>query len=168
MKIFLTPFFQLSVSANEQSINVLYIYYFIYLNVNLNCLCGHKSYNIVSSSLASNNPSKLVRNLNGYIFIQTVRNYISFRRLAIDTSSNCFSCFDLHVVGHVFYPVGGNSLENTREYQRIVYLVLEVAAAATIDHCAGSFGLLWHDFGDRVGQGEYNAFLCHFGSPVTS
>lgn len=59
--------------------------------------------------------SKLVRNPDGDILVQTVRNDVVAGRLPLNAGSNRFSSLDFHLFSDDFYPVLGNGSEDSWE-----------------------------------------------------
>ena len=68
---------------------------------------------------------------------------------------------DFHVLGYLLQVVADDALENAREYQGVVYLVVEVASAACVNECSALDGLVRVNFGVWICQCEYDGFLVH-------
>ena len=131
-------------------------------------ICNNDMIIRVSLSVLPGNLAELVRDPNGNILVQTIRNDIVSRRLTLNASGDGLSGLNLHLLRNNFNPVLGNRPENTRENQGVVYLIFEIAAAATVDSSTRSLGIFWQNFGDWIGEGEDYAFLRHLGDPVTT
>lgn len=78
---------------------------------------------------------------------------------------DCHSDLDGH--GDFFDVVVLDASENSREDQRIVDLVLEVATATAIDEGSILFGVVREHFGYGVGHGEDDRFFVHLFDPLS-
>lgn len=71
------------------------------------------------------------------------------------------SCLYFHFICNLFYFISHSSEKNSREHERIIYLIWKITTTCCYDSGSCLVGEIWHDFWSRVCHGKYHWARSH-------